>query len=100
MVLAVSAFPNARTSGLAARFRAGLGRRQLVVATLMTVGIGVVCGLLIDWRLILIMTIAPITVFIVGRWSAQRLGGGLTGDVYGALCEIVELICLICLNIT
>ncbi|MEO1288406.1 MAG: adenosylcobinamide-GDP ribazoletransferase [Chloroflexota bacterium] len=25
----------------------------------------------------------------------QRLGGGITGDVYGALCEICEVLCLL-----
>jgi cobalamin synthase len=35
---------------------------------------------------------------LVGRWAAGRLGGGLTGDVYGALCELTELVCLIGLS--
>ena len=31
----------------------------------------------------------------VGRWAAARLGGGLTGDVYGALCELTEFCSLL-----
>ncbi len=100
MVLAVAAFPDARTSGLAAHFRAGFGRTQLVIASLMTVIFVLVIGIFVGWRLLIVLAIAPITVLTVGRWAAGRLGGRLTGDVYGALCELVELLCLICLNIS
>ena len=31
----------------------------------------------------------------VAAWGARRLGGGLTGDVYGAVCEVAELACLL-----
>src|SRR5258708_632355 len=95
MVLAVAAFPDARTSGLAAHFRAGFGRTQLVMASLMTFIFVLVIGSVVVWRLIIVLAIVPITVLTVGRWAAARLGGGLTGDVYGALCELVELLCLI-----
>ena len=32
---------------------------------------------------------------LLGGWAARRLGGGLNGDVYGAICELSELICLL-----
>jgi adenosylcobinamide-GDP ribazoletransferase len=48
----------------------------------------------------LVALVAPVTVLIAGRWAASRLGGGLTGDVYGALCELTELICLVVLSST
>src|SRR5258708_22022443 len=95
MVLAVAAFPDARTSGLAVHFRVGFGRTQLVMASLMTFIFVLVIGSVVVWRLIIVLAIVPITVLTVGRWAAARLGGGLTGDVYGALCELVELLCLI-----
>jgi adenosylcobinamide-GDP ribazoletransferase len=38
---------------------------------------------------------APLIVLVAGGWAARRLGGGLTGDVYGALCEVMELVCLL-----
>ncbi|MCL5996253.1 MAG: adenosylcobinamide-GDP ribazoletransferase [Chloroflexi bacterium] len=34
-------------------------------------------------------------MLLFGRWASKRLGGGLTGDTYGAVCELVELVCLI-----
>jgi adenosylcobinamide-GDP ribazoletransferase len=99
MVLAVAAFPTARASGLAVQFRVGFGRTQLVIASLTAIFLIMALSFWLGWRLILVAAIPPITVLIVGRWAAQRLGGGLTGDVYGAVCELVELLCLIYLNI-
>ncbi|MCZ7544730.1 MAG: adenosylcobinamide-GDP ribazoletransferase [Anaerolineae bacterium] len=42
--------------------------------------------------------VGPLVALLAGRWAAGRLGGGLTGDVYGALCELTELACLIVLS--
>ena len=99
MVLAVAIFPNAKTSGLAAQFRAGFGRTQIITASALTVLLIALCSVWFGWKVLLSLAIAPITVLLVGRWAAARLGGGLTGDVYGALCELVELLCLICLSL-
>ncbi|MBI5878967.1 MAG: adenosylcobinamide-GDP ribazoletransferase [Chloroflexi bacterium] len=93
MALAAGVFQSARASGSGAYFRTGLGRRQLVVASLIT---ALACGTLgwFDRRALLGLAVAPLLAFGLGRWAAQRLGGGLTGDVYGALCELTELVCL------
>lgn len=99
MVLAVAAFPAARSSGLATYFRAGFGRAQLTIASATALAIIAGVGIFAGWRVILTMAAAPLLALIGGRWAANRLGGGLTGDVYGALSELVELVCLILLNI-
>jgi adenosylcobinamide-GDP ribazoletransferase len=98
MVFAVAAFPSASSAGLAAAFRVGFSRRQFISATLITLGIVIALSVLVSWRYMLLLVVTLLTVFTVGHWAARRLGG-LTGDVYGALCEVVELLCLICLNI-
>jgi adenosylcobinamide-GDP ribazoletransferase len=100
MVLAVAAFPNARASGLAAHFRDGFGRTQLVIASLLTLVLMAGLSFLVSWRAAVVCAITPLAVLLIGGWAARRLGGGLTGDVVGALCEVVELICLITLNIS
>ncbi len=100
MVLAAAGFPAARTSGLAAHFREGLGRRQVVVALLLSIIIALICSFFYGRRALVPLIAAPLTVLIVGRWAARRLGGGLTGDIYGAICELVELLCLILLNVS
>ena len=94
LALAAYTFPYARSSGAGAYFREGLGRAQLVTATALAAAIALVFG----WPVMLVALVAPITVFIAGRWAASRLGGGLTGDVYGALCELTEFACLLALS--
>ncbi len=96
MVVAVGSFPLARRSGSAVYFRTGFTQAQLVTATMMAVGGAVLFG----WRGLLSVVVSAVIVATGGRWAAARLGGGLTGDVYGALCELVELTCLIVLNVT
>jgi adenosylcobinamide-GDP ribazoletransferase len=96
MVLAAYAFPYARSSGMGGYFREGFGRAQVLFATIITCVVALAFG----WPRLLILVIAPLTVAFVGRWAASRLGGGLTGDVYGALCELTELLCLLILTIT
>ena len=99
MVLAVT-FPSARATGMAAQMRVGFGRAQLLAASFIAVFLVAALSLLITWRLLLCLLVAPIIMLLIGRWANNRLGGGLTGDVYGAICELVELLCLICLNIS
>jgi adenosylcobinamide-GDP ribazoletransferase len=93
MVIAAYVFPSARPAGSGAYFRAGLGRAQVAIATLLTILICVALGLA-DRRSLIGLAVAPLVALGVGRWAAGRLGGGLTGDVYGSLCELTELITL------
>ncbi|MBC7809719.1 MAG: adenosylcobinamide-GDP ribazoletransferase [Burkholderiales bacterium] len=100
MTLAAYAFPYARASGLGAYYRDGLGRAQVVTASLLTVAAVVLLAAITgDWRTFILLAIGPLVVVIFGRWSARRLGGGLTGDIYGAICELTELVCLLVLTV-
>jgi adenosylcobinamide-GDP ribazoletransferase len=100
MALAAYGFPYARSSGLGAYYRDGLGRAQVIVASLLT---GVVAIFVVsatnDERALALLAVGPLVVLIFGRWAAHRLGGGLTGDIYGAICELTELLCLLVLTI-
>jgi adenosylcobinamide-GDP ribazoletransferase len=85
IVLLATIFPYGREYGLGAPLKAAATPRTLVVATIvplaacMTVGpVGIVCGLL-----------AMVVALGLGRWL-MRLLPGLTGDNYGAACELVE----------
>ena len=93
MALVVYAFPNARPGGLGAYMRAGLGRPQIALATLTAA----VVALALGWQAALALGAALGSSLLIGAWAAKRLGGGLTGDVYGALCELAELACLLAL---
>jgi adenosylcobinamide-GDP ribazoletransferase len=90
IVNVAAAFPLARPDGMAANFRARLGRRELSWSALPVM---LVCGLA-GWAGLLVFVAAAITAFAFGRWATSRLGG-VTGDVYGAACELVETVTLV-----
>jgi adenosylcobinamide-GDP ribazoletransferase len=101
MVYAVARFPYARAAGTGTPFQAPRPRlaRTLALATL---GAGLlllaICGLGsgsgLGERLALAGMLALVAIGVTlgwTRWASRRLGGGLTGDTYGALNELVEL---------
>ncbi|MCU0476855.1 MAG: adenosylcobinamide-GDP ribazoletransferase [Anaerolineae bacterium] len=91
MVWAAQVFPYARTgNSLGGYFRNGLGWRQVI-------GCSAGALLVVMWvggRAWLAVPVAAVTVGLVGGWMARRLGGGLTGDSYGAICELTEVLCV------
>ncbi|MBZ0303896.1 MAG: adenosylcobinamide-GDP ribazoletransferase [Anaerolineae bacterium] len=99
MVIAAQGFPYVRTSGLGAYFRQGLTYRQVIAATAQIMVVTLVCAAIRDVRLALLILIPPILALILGRWAVRRLGGGLTGDVYGALCETTEWLILLAASV-
>jgi adenosylcobinamide-GDP ribazoletransferase len=90
IVNVAAVFPLARPDGMAAHFRAGLARRQLAWAALTAV---LVCGAA-GWGGLVAFVGAAAAAIALGRWAASRLGG-VTGDVYGAACELVEAVVLV-----
>ena len=94
MVIAAFGFPYARAEGIGGFFRDGLGKRQVLTATISTVIIGLVVALTVRPAWLMLLILAPVMTRLLGLWASRRLNGGLTGDVYGALCEVTELVCL------
>jgi adenosylcobinamide-GDP ribazoletransferase len=92
LVLAAYGFPYARASGMGSFFREGLGRPQVIGAALTTLVSVMILAWFVDLRLVGLLVLPVLTVYGLGRWAARRLGGGLTGDVYGALCEVTEIV--------
>jgi adenosylcobinamide-GDP ribazoletransferase len=90
MVLAAVAFPLARPDGMAAHFRQGAGRRELVLGGLAVVLACAPWGLagLVAWLA------AGLVTWALARLALARLGG-LTGDVYGATAELAEVSVLV-----
>lgn len=89
MVLAVYSFPYARKSGLGGFFRDGLGTPQILMATLTAF---IIC---VHFNKAMLMISVFCFVWLFGKWASTRLGGGITGDVYGSTCELTEVLCLL-----
>jgi len=89
MVWAAYHFPAIRDEGLGARFREGLSARELLIASAWVAILLTRPETGALWLLIFCFTT------LLGGWAARRLGGGLNGDVYGAICELSELVCLL-----
>jgi adenosylcobinamide-GDP ribazoletransferase len=84
MVLAIRAYPRARTEGLAAMTAQGARRGDGVAASLIA---GVVLGVAaMSPALLVVVAVAGCAAVAA---VAVRRFGGLTGDVYGAIAEVV-----------
>ncbi len=85
-------FPYARSGyGTAQAFVGFTGKLEYLVASLMTALI--VVGLFL-MKGVVIMAIAGALTFGIGLFSKRRIGG-VTGDILGATCELVEVTTLI-----
>jgi adenosylcobinamide-GDP ribazoletransferase len=87
IVLLATVYPYGRTDGLGAPLKAAATPKALVLASVAPV---VACGL-IGPTGIVGGVLAAVTALAFGRWLL-RLLPGLTGDCYGATCELVETV--------
>jgi adenosylcobinamide-GDP ribazoletransferase len=94
IVIAAVVFPYVGGTGLGAYFRQGLTRWQLVHASVFSAAVTVI-ALSAGQHSAFLMLAVPLAALGVGRWAAERLGGGLTGDIYGAVCELIETLFLL-----
>ena len=86
-------FPYARPEGLGKGFAEFFSLRHLVLTGLYTL---LAAYLLLNWHGLILALVVGIWAWVFARFVAGRIGG-LTGDVYGALCELSELITLLLL---
>jgi adenosylcobinamide-GDP ribazoletransferase len=86
IVIARQLFPYARRDGSGRAFKDASGLGQLLFATTTA---GAVAGLLFGVLGSALLLLAFVLVLALGGLISPRLGG-LTGDVYGATCELVE----------
>lgn len=96
MTGAVLLFPYARSGpGLGQKARTGAGQGQLVVATVTALLVaGLASWLGLGWMVVLLVFLTVISAAGLSWWISSRIGG-LTGDAYGAICEVVEVISLL-----
>jgi adenosylcobinamide-GDP ribazoletransferase len=90
MTWAMARYPLARRDGLAVRYVRGLGWTQVGFASI--IAFSVAMGLL-GWGALLLALATWLTVTLVAQLAVARIDG-LTGDIYGAICEVVEVVLL------
>ncbi len=85
-------YPYARKSkGTGEPFAKLVGKKELIIATLF---MAVLIGLLFQLKGIIIWLGAFVILILLGRWINKKIDG-MTGDTYGAMIEIIEIIILI-----
>ena len=93
MVSAIFTFPYARSTGMGTSFKQGANWQRLTIATAIALIAAVV---LLKWWGLVLMTILWLIIFGIGTLFRSRLGG-LTGDNYGAINELAEVLVLLLL---
>jgi len=87
MVYALFLSPAAKGRGMGSFFKAHGQGRGFVIATIVAVTLSLLFG---PWGLVLLLAVWLATA-LLSRAIARQLGG-LTGDNYGAICEIDEVL--------
>ncbi len=91
MVYAIFGYPSTREEGMGRTFKEQVNWRSLLIATL--IALAVSAALMRLWGLAVMAAIWLIIV-IMAAYIRRRLGG-LTGDTYGAINEVIEVCALI-----
>lgn len=90
MVLSIVLFPYARPDGIGKMFQLCANQKTLIIGVICAA----ICVLPFDVMGIGCMAFASALSLYLGRY-VTRILGGLTGDVYGAINETIELMILI-----
>lgn len=91
MVYAIYAFPSAKKEGLGWIIKQGVNWKSMTATTLIALAIAV--GLLSWWGTVLLAALCLILA-ITSKYLSSKFGG-LTGDNYGAINELGEVVVLI-----
>jgi adenosylcobinamide-GDP ribazoletransferase len=83
-------FPPARVGGLGQSFQTQVGRAGFGFSTASAIVLAALIG---GARGLAALLLVWAVAYLLARWWTRDLGG-LTGDTYGALCEIAEVVAL------
>lgn len=90
MISVAMLFPSARSEGMGWAFKAHLRGRDFALATLVSLGLA---ALLFPFWGLAVCGALWLATMALGRAMTRALGG-MTGDTYGATCEIGEVLAL------
>ena len=89
--IAIFAYPYAREEGMGRDMKDNVGWQQVILATVVTM---LAAWFFTGWTGLLVFAMAGIILWLGAGFILRRIPG-LTGDSYGALCELVELAVLL-----
>jgi adenosylcobinamide-GDP ribazoletransferase len=96
--LAIVSFPYARREGLGRAIKDHASRQQAILATIFTLSIAVGLGFFRPgWTGAAAIIASVFSTGLIVKFSLARLPG-LTGDLYGAICEVAETSVLVALS--
>ncbi|SFL38662.1 adenosylcobinamide-GDP ribazoletransferase [Pelosinus propionicus] len=90
MVIGITVFPYARPDGIGKAFAQYAGKYTLCIATILTLLFVIPLG-----KQAIVSLFAVIIVTLLFSSYVKKLIGGLTGDIYGAITEITEIVLLL-----
>lgn len=91
VVSAIFTFPYAKSSGMGLAFKQGATWQRLTVATIIAL---VVAIMIFELGGLVVVAALWLTTFGIAGYFRSRLGG-LTGDTYGAITELAEVLVLL-----
>jgi adenosylcobinamide-GDP ribazoletransferase len=91
MVSIIFVFPYAKSSGMGLAFKQGATWQRLTIATIMAL---IVAVAILKWWGLVLMVVLWLIAFGIAGYFRSRLGG-LTGDNYGAINELSEVLVLL-----
>lgn len=89
--IAIFAYPYARKKGLGRDMKDSVRWPQVIIATAIAL---LIAWLISGWAGLLAFALAGIVLWLGAGFILRRIPG-LTGDSYGTLCELVELVVLL-----
>ena len=92
MTLLLTVFPYGRQQGIGSAF--AQGNRPWLATGLALLSVAGAAWFLLGPVGLMALIAVSLLALLMGWWSARRLGGGLTGDCYGAANEIMEAVAL------
>ena len=91
---AVICFPYARAEGLGRAMKDHAGWSQLCLATVIAGTTVAVAAIFAGPWVLAIAAGTFLAAWLLTKWAMTRIPG-LTGDIYGAICETIELLVLV-----
>ena len=92
LAMGIYLFPYARQKGLGRDMKNNVHWMQILLATTITI---VSAWLIASWMGLLALSLAALTLWLGATFILRRVPDGLTGDAYGALNEMVEMLVLL-----